>query len=64
MIQFTTNKASCPECDSEYIRRTRRQGVGDTLFAVVRIFPYRCLTCDTRYYSVGRYFGQYAEEES
>jgi hypothetical protein len=41
----------CPNCASRAIRRSRKKGLLErTLLAALFVNPYRCETCDERYY--------------
>jgi C4-type Zn-finger protein len=41
----------CPSCSSVAIRKSRRKGLLERiLYSAVFITPYRCKTCDYRYY--------------
>jgi predicted Zn-ribbon and HTH transcriptional regulator len=41
----------CPNCASHNIRRSRRKGLLErTLYAALFVNPYRCKTCDERYF--------------
>jgi hypothetical protein len=48
----TLNKSLlCPNCTSVAIHRSRRKGLLENiLYAAVFVTPYRCETCDERYY--------------
>lgn len=42
---------SCPACGGHAVRRSRRNGLVErVLLRVVFIRPYRCVTCDKRFY--------------
>jgi hypothetical protein len=41
----------CPNCANVAVRRSRRKGLLErTLYAAVFLTPYRCETCDERYF--------------
>ena len=39
----------CPECRSEYIRRVRREGIGERLLGVFYVYPFSCQLCGERF---------------
>lgn len=41
---------SCPDCQSDVIRRSRTRGIAESLLAYLRIRPYRCEECDHRFF--------------
>jgi predicted Zn-ribbon and HTH transcriptional regulator len=42
---------NCPVCQSQRIRRSRRRGVLESrLLALLFIHPFRCLSCDHRFF--------------
>jgi hypothetical protein len=41
----------CPQCRSGDCFRSRRRGAADLLATVVRLRPWRCRTCDKRFYA-------------
>lgn len=44
----------CPRCESEYIARSRRQGIwGLPLIRLLRIHIYRCTECWRRFHGIG-----------
>jgi len=44
-------RPSCPKCQSSNIRRSRRRGLLELVaFTVTRVRPYRCLSCDSRFF--------------
>ncbi len=52
----------CPQCRSADCSRSRRSGVLDYLLSVAGIKPWRCLTCERRFYAgkVAVSFSRYA----
>jgi hypothetical protein len=52
----------CPQCRSADCFRSRRGGVSDFLFSVGGLRPWRCHTCDFRFYArrVALAFSRYA----
>jgi putative component of membrane protein insertase Oxa1/YidC/SpoIIIJ protein YidD len=52
----------CPQCRSADCFRSRRGGVSDFLFSIGGFKPWRCHTCDLRFYagSVALAFSRYA----
>lgn len=48
----TLHKCSlCPRCASSVVHRSRRKGLLErTLFAALFVNPYRCESCDERYF--------------
>jgi len=41
----------CPQCGSEYIRKSRRMGVVEKrLLAVLLVKPFRCEECNFRFF--------------
>ena len=42
---------SCPNCGSSDIRRSRRQGSAELTKMLVGNYPFRCLACNTRFWS-------------
>jgi DNA-directed RNA polymerase subunit RPC12/RpoP len=46
-------KFSCPHCRSEEVFRSHRRGfIERYLLPPFRMRPYRCIKCDTRFYSL------------
>lgn len=44
----------CPYCESENVRRSRRQGLFEkSLGRLLFLHPYRCEACDARYFILG-----------
>lgn len=44
----------CPHCESEYVTRSRRQGIWALpLIRLLRIHIYRCTECWRRFHGVG-----------
>ena len=41
----------CPVCHSDSPRRSRRRGAKDYLAGATRLRPWRCRTCDSRFYA-------------
>jgi hypothetical protein len=42
---------SCPLCESEQIRRSRRHGILERkILPVLFVRPFRCLRCDLRFF--------------
>ena len=39
----------CPECCSEYVRRVRREGIGERLLSVFYVYPFSCQLCGERF---------------
>ena len=39
----------CPECRSEYIKRVRREGIGERLLSVFYVYPFSCQLCGERF---------------
>jgi hypothetical protein len=39
----------CPECCSEYVRRVRREGIGERLLGVFYVYPFSCQLCGERF---------------
>jgi PilZ domain len=39
----------CPECRSEYVRRVRREGIGERLLSVFYVYPFSCQLCGERF---------------
>ncbi len=51
MMRILTKSILCPSCASHAIRRSRRKGLLErTLLAAFFVNPYRCESCDERYY--------------
>ncbi len=42
-------RLNCPRCRSEEIRRSARRGLKESLLKRIRIVPYRCIRCETRF---------------
>jgi predicted RNA-binding Zn-ribbon protein involved in translation (DUF1610 family) len=56
---FTFSKVkivrACPRCGEHEIERCHRAGVLEAVFCpVFRYWPYRCLSCDFRFFSQAR----------
>jgi transposase-like protein len=50
-MRILTKSILCPNCASHETRRSRRKGLMErTLFAALFVHPYRCESCDQRYY--------------
>lgn len=46
------SRHSCPSCGANEVRRSRRSGlIEQVVLRVVLMRPYRCLTCDKRFYN-------------
>jgi hypothetical protein len=45
---FMTNPV-CPLCRSEYVRRVRREGIGERLLGVFYGYPFSCQLCGERF---------------
>jgi hypothetical protein len=44
-------QAHCPKCLSSNIRRSKRRGLLESVVSTVtRVRPYRCLSCDSRFF--------------
>jgi len=41
----------CPLCKQPGVRRSRRQTLGDFLFGVVGVYPWRCRNCHGRFHA-------------
>ncbi len=48
-VAIVGTRISCPECASDRVRRATRHGLAEWLLKRVRVVPYRCLQCDTRF---------------
>ena len=42
---------NCPVCKSGQVRRSRRQSLMDHTFSVLGVYPWRCMSCESRYYA-------------
>jgi len=42
---------TCPVCKSHDARRSRRQKFTDYAFGAMGVYPWRCRTCQSRYYA-------------
>jgi hypothetical protein len=52
----TPNNRPCPHCRStETARSHRHRGVERFLLGIVGVLPYRCLSCDARFYAFTRF---------
>ena len=41
----------CPQCQSQSITRSKRRGwVESVVFALIQVRPYRCMSCDWRFF--------------
>lgn len=40
---------ACPQCKSEFVRRSSRKTAGERLASAVRIYPFRCQICQRRF---------------
>ena len=40
----------CPSCESQDIRRSKRQGILDGLSSILGFLPYRCEDCNHRFF--------------
>jgi hypothetical protein len=51
-----SNKRACPHCRSLETSRSHRQGSVEPYFLrVIGVLPYRCLSCDARFYAYSRF---------
>ena len=41
----------CPRCKSAVCRRSRRQGIRDRIASAMNLLPWRCITCEARFYA-------------
>ena len=41
----------CPTCRSALCRRSKRKGVGDHFWGLLGLRPWRCRTCEARFYA-------------
>ena len=39
----------CPLCRSEYVRRVRREGMGERLLSIFYVYPFSCQLCGERF---------------
>ena len=47
----------CPSCGSQRVYRSRRRGVAERmLFRLLLVRPYRCESCDVRFYGYRKRF--------
>ena len=44
----------CPRCDAVNFRRSFRRGPVEWLLRAIRVFPWRCLDCNHRFYAFRR----------
>jgi predicted RNA-binding Zn-ribbon protein involved in translation (DUF1610 family) len=50
-MRILTKSSLCPNCASHAIRRSRKKGLLErTLLAALFVNPYRCESCDQRYF--------------
>jgi hypothetical protein len=41
----------CPQCQSKHVSKSKRRGLLESLvFRLIQVRPYRCLTCDWRFF--------------
>ena len=41
----------CPQCQSKSISKSKRRGLLESVvFALVQVRPYRCMSCDLRFF--------------
>jgi DNA-directed RNA polymerase subunit RPC12/RpoP len=45
------NAFQCPYCGSADIRRSRKHGLGETPKMLLGVYPFRCLTCQERFFA-------------
>jgi hypothetical protein len=44
-------QAPCPKCQSKNIRKSKRRGLLESVVSTVaQMRPYRCLSCDSRFF--------------
>ena len=54
MDDSENRRHSCPSCGSESVRRSYRVGLVEKLFyRLIGLRPYRCTTCEARFFDRG-----------
>jgi hypothetical protein len=54
-IKFSKVIDRCPDCDGKNIERSRRSGAVEAVFCpLINFWPYRCKTCDLRFFGFSR----------
>ena len=46
----TAAGVTCPRCGCEYVFRSHRRGIEMPLLRLFQLIPYRCDSCDHRFY--------------
>jgi predicted RNA-binding Zn-ribbon protein involved in translation (DUF1610 family) len=46
---LNTRRKKCPTCGKNFIHRSHRQSRLDYLLSLVRLYPFRCVTCYHRF---------------
>jgi len=39
----------CPLCESESVVRSHRRGIWERILGIVRVYPFRCESCEHRF---------------
>lgn len=42
---------TCPVCKGKDARRSRRQNLSDYALSIIGVYPWRCLSCETRFHA-------------
>jgi hypothetical protein len=54
-LRFAKTLFECPNCESQFISRSRRRGFVERVFLrLALVWPYRCDDCDTRFWGFQR----------
>lgn len=51
--RFSKRGACCPHCESQNVRPARIQSILDSLRTLIKLYPFRCRACRTRYLQLG-----------
>ncbi len=54
-LTFARKISECPVCESSSVRRSRRKGFVERIwFRLAFVWPYRCKSCDSRFWGFHR----------
>lgn len=43
---------NCPKCSKDFVKRVRREGIGELLTSLFYVYPFKCQLCGQRFRSV------------
>jgi len=62
-LTFAKRVSECPVCESSSVRRSRRKGFVERIwFRLAFVWPYRCKSCDTRFWGFHRSYSVVTNE--